>query len=406
MKESSKGWNIAYYFVNLVFLFLLSVHFGGYAEKIVIIWAVLMIGVALALHQGLEIDKVFWVLAIAMVWHGWIFGQQPIHQSDYWKIRFHFSAAVFPPLLMYLMSQQMVWKRKQEQIEILILSICIGTFIYSILNYSVYLQEGFLPEGRVWNEFWTHTSRYATEFSYWGVFIAGLVGYAFSCFTERKWLRGITVCILIIVENAIQIIVDNRMVIMITVVAMALSMLLYIYFNRRNRKKLMLLFLTFLFAIIIIFAIVAANVGGIRDTAYYNHFFTRDGGIIRNVRFQMIWEAILQIPSHWKGGGTMVAAGIPVIHNYWLQVANDTGIFPFGLWMIFNIAFIISLIKCVKNPRISIRMKYMIVPLACAVISYLSMEMGGHGQSEYILFYVVLVAIVRQLERNERIEEI
>ena len=107
------------------------------------------------------------------------------------------------------------------------------------------------------------------------------------------------------------------------------------------------------------------------------------------------------LPSHWKGGGTMYPAGLSCVHNYWLQAANDTGIVTFVLWMIFNATVVVSMVRCVISPYIEARMKYLVLPLMCAVISYLSMEIGGQGKSEYILFYVILSAILHQLMKNK-----
>ena len=69
--------------------------------------------------------------------------------------------------------------------------------------------------------------------------------------------------------------------------------------------------------------------------------------------------------------------------------------------MIFNISMIISVIKCAINPKINIRLKFLVIPLMSAVVAYLSMEIGGQGASEYILFYVIIAAILRQLVKNE-----
>ena len=100
----------------------------------------------------------------------------------------------------------------------------------------------------------------------------------------------------------------------------------------------------------------------------------------------------------------MYPAGLNCVHNYWLQAANDTGIFTFILWMIFNISMLASLFTCIRSSKISQKIKYMIVPLMAAVISYLSLEIGGQGESEYIIFYVMIVAILRQLVKNEKYE--
>jgi hypothetical protein len=39
--------------------------------------------------------------------------------------------------------------------------------------------------------------------------------------------------------------------------------------------------------------VIALNVGGIRTSGYFYRFMTRDGGILKNIRFQMIYEAIM-----------------------------------------------------------------------------------------------------------------
>ena len=302
---------------------------------------------------------------------------------------------------MYLLCRQLSWKQKQIKIEGLLLAVCFGTFVYSILNHIVYVQDGFFPGGRSWNEFWTHSARYATEFSYWGIFIVGLLGYGLYCFAEKKWVQGGVICILIGIENYIQILVDNRMVLMVTVVVAAVSAVLFLYLNRHDRKKIKILCIGIVLVIAAALAIIIGNVGGVRESTFFIHFTTRDGGILGNIRFQMIWDAICKLPSHWKGGGTMYPAGHSCVHNYWLQAANDTGIFTFILWMIFNISMIISVIKCAINPKINIRLKFLVIPLISAVVAYLSMEIGGQAASEYILFYVMIAAILRQLVKNE-----
>ena len=394
IKKEMNRWEKIYYYICVLGVFLIATHVGGYTEKWIIIGASIYILLGIILNRGFNMDICFLALAGAMMIHGLIFAK--VHQSEYWQIRFHFWAAVWPPLLMYLVCQQATWKKSYEQIERILLIICVGTFIYSI-----YMREGFVEGGRIWNEFWTHTSRYATEFSYWGVFIVGIVGYGTYCMAEKKWLRGIGIYVAIIIENIINIIVDNRMVLMVTAVSGAASIGLYLWFNRKEKKKMLYFLLGVLGGAALLGLVIACNIGGIRNTSYYHSFFIRDGGILKNVRFQMMWEAFLQIPSHWKGGGTMVAAGFTTMHNYWLQVANDTGIFPFGLWTVFNIAAFVSAIKCIINSEIAIRVKYMVLPLLCSVFSYLMMEMGGHGLSEYIIFYVMIVALIRQLEKNE-----
>lgn len=388
-----------YYILALIMLFLISLHFLGYAEKYIILWSVLMLAVSAVINHRLVVDIKFIILACTVILHGLIFGYY-YSKEEYWNW-WHFSDMVWPPVLMYLVSRQFCWRQKQTKIELLFLSVCCGTFVYSLLNHYMYVKEGFGSGVRGWNEFWTHVGHYATEYSYWGVFIVGLLGYGFFLLLQKQWVQGGIIWVAIILENYIHIVVDNRMVLMVTFVAAAVTLILYIYLNWQNKKRIRRILLAF-FAICAVCAIaIALNIGGIRDTAFFVSLMTRDGGILGNIRFRMIWEAICMLPSHWKGGGTMYPAGFTCVHNYWLQVANDTGIITFILWMIFNITVVVSMIKCAVSPHIQTRMKYLVIPLMCAVISYLSMEIGGQGKSEYILFYVILSAMLHQLMKNK-----
>ena len=127
----------------------------------------------------------------------------------------------------------------------------------------------------------------------------------------------------------------------------------------------------------------------IRSSRYFHEFVTRNGGILKNDRFLMIYEAIIMLPSHWKGGSTMYAGGNYWVHNYWLQVANVSGIIPFILWMVVNISAVRDVIILIRSRYVSNRIKYMFVPLLASIVAYLMMEPGGTELNRYIIFYII-----------------
>lgn len=402
MKMLSKYKLLIYdinWYINLGVLFLSSVHVGGYSSKRIVLWSLFSITLFAMLNKKIVIDWEALVLIDALIVYGFIY-QHYFAEWDYYKDWWHMEDVIMPPIFMYIVSQQMTWKQSLGRVEQMFLALGVGTFIYSVLNHITYLQEGFIDGLRYWNDFWTHTPFYATEFSYWGVFIVGLLAYGVYCLYERKWILGFGISFFIIVENYINIKVDNRMVLMVTVVTAVTSILLYIYFNRNNVVKIKRVMLIVVSFIIVGCGILIFNIGGIRDTTYMQHFSSRDGGILKNIRFQAMWESILMLPSHWMGGRTMEPAGLNAPHNYWLLVADDTGIFTFSLWMVFNIAGLVSMIRLIQNPLISRKIKYMIVPSLAAIVSYLMMETGGGGRSDLIIFYVIVIAIVNQLARD------
>ena len=399
MKERVNKKDMLYYF-SIAFIFLLALHFMGYVEKRVVVVGSILYLIWIATGKKIVIDIQSVLIVSIMLLYGIIFKIQ-YSGNSYWS-GWSFLNMALPPIVIYFLSRQMSYYQKEEKLEGYLLSVCLGSFFYSCLNHIMYMNQ---PGSRIWDEFWTHTARYATEYSYWGVFIAGLLGYGLVCLKEKKWFRGLAILAFVAIDNYINIVVDNRMVLMVTVVVIAVNILMYIIFHTQEWKKCGLLLIGMILLVLIGYIAVRANVGGVCDTTFYKHFFTRDGGILKNIRFRMIWETIPQLPSHWKGGGTIAVVEGLAIHNYWLQAANDTGIFPFILWMIFNVQVVIDLVKCVVSKKISQRMKYLIVPLMVAIVSYLSMEIGGQGKSEYILFYVMVAAFLRQLVLNQRITE-
>lgn len=386
------------WYLNLVMLFLLSLHIGGYSSKKVILYSLFSITLFTVLNEKILLDWKVLVLIEALILYGFIYQYYfaELEYYDWW----HMEDVIMPPVFAYIVCKQMVWRQNINKVQLMFLAVGGGTFIYSVLNYVTYLQEGFIDGMRYWNDFWTHTPAYATEHSYWGVFIVGLLGYGIYCFYEKKWLMGSIICFCIVVDNYVNIMVDNRMVLMVTAVVASVNIALYIFFNRKNKVKIKRIILIIAFFIAIGAVAFLFNFGGIANTTYVTHFFSRDGGILKNIRFQAMWEAIRMLPSHWKGGRTMQPAGLNAPHNYWLLVADDTGIFTFALWMIFNIAGLISMIKLIKSPKISQKVKYTVVPSLAAVVSYLMMETGGGGRSDLIIFYVIYISITNQLVEN------
>ena len=106
----------------------------------------------------------------------------------------------------------------------------------------------------------------------------------------------------------------------------------------------------------------------------------------------------------------MYAGGNYWVHNYWLQVANVSGIVPFVLWMIVNISAVGDVIRLIRSPYVSNKIKYMFIPMLSSIVGYLMMEPGGTELNRYIIFYVMLLAILKQLankkEMNVGIEDV
>lgn len=405
VKAVKENWDKIIKWLNIIFLFLFSLHLFDFPDKYIILWCIFTIAVFWIQNKKLCLDKIFWVLALAIILNG-LGTYYYLAESLSYTVK-DVIKMVVPTILVYLFMQQAAWNKKELDIENILLAIAVGTFLYSLLNYYSLVKYGFYDgDYRGWSDFWTNYNWRATHYSYWGCFVAGLCGYGIYCFFEKKWLRGFLVTGMIIVENYIQIAGDNRMVLCVTVVALAVSLLMYCYFNMKDKSKIRKVLLVALIAIGIVAVLLWTNAFGIRSSGYYKGFVTRNGGILKNDRFQMMFEAIRMLPSHWKGGATMYAAGYFWVHNYWLQVANVSGIIPFILWMIVNVAAVWDVIKIIKSPSVSSKLKYMLIPMVASIVAYLMMEPGGTESNRYIIFYVMLVALLKQVAKKTEVEHV
>lgn len=387
-------------YANIVFLFVFSLHLCDFPDAYIVLWCMFSITLFWFCNKKLCLDKTFWILALAIVLNGlgtkYYLGESLGYT---WK---NIIKMVVPTVLVYPFMKQAVYNKKDIDIENILLAIALGTFAYSMLNYYAFVLHGF-TNGRIWSEFWTDYPMNATHHSYWGCFIAGLIGYGMYCLYEKKWIKGISIIVFIVLENLIQIAVDNRMVLCITLLAMGVSLILLVSLNINNKKIIKNAFFITLVGIVVVLLIFALDVFGIRTSGYFQRFFTRDGGILNNIRFQMIYEAITLLPSHWKGGATMWTAGWFWVHNYWLQVANVSGIIPFVLWMIVNVAAGWDTVKVIRSPYICNQIKYMFIPMLASIVGYLMMEPGGTESNRYIIFYVILIALLKQLANGDKI---
>ena len=388
--------------INFLLLFLYSLRIFRIQDEILWIWGIVGILYFVIKRKRILLGFQGIVLCVITPIYAFIYKYYFTETRGYtWN---DVAYMIFLPIFMYLLSRQLVYKRKGEELEIGLWCVAGGTFLYSLLNHWMYLQYGFTEGPRIWTEFWIREGIYATEASFWGVFITALIGYGFCCFCQKKWSRGIAALLGVLIGNIINIQVGNRMVFMTTFVAAAVSFGMFFILNRKNRKLILRVFLCCCAALLIGGLAVYSNWEKIQQTPYYVNIISRDGGILHNVRFAMIIDTLRQLPYNLIGGGHIYPAGFYAVHNYWLQAANDTGIWTLILWIVYSIVAIVDIIKLLLLKNIDRRIKYMLIPMFVAVVGYMMMEQAGTGKWIYVNFYVMLSAFIHQLVMNEKNE--
>ena len=396
-----KTWNYSklFWIINAVILFCYAIDIGGFPNKLAIVWIGLA-GLYCWIKKNiikLNIREI--LLAIGMVCHAAIYR----YYSPDFSLTLTLSLAVIP-VLFFLLGRQMVRGMTdglsfERRAEIVTMAIAVGMFVHDLFYLYVWTQG---HEGAFWNDFWPdQLCTVSTQHSFLSVAAVSLAAYAFYYMT-RKWYYSVLILLMVLSGNIINILYDNRMVIAITAVILAINGVIYIYLNRKEKRTWYIALIALAGMSALAFIILGLNVGGIKDTAYYNNLIHRDGGILNNIRFQIHAEAVSQLLSHWKGGGTMMMAGFNSAHNYWLELANRTGLASFIPTVAFTVIALIDVVKLILDKNISAKLKYLLPSVFMSLFLYHYMEVGGTARPDYFLYVTVMTGIIYQTGREAR----
>ena len=263
---------------------------------------------------------------------------------------------------------------REYRIKALILVLSLGMLLESILNNTQWTPE----YGRNWPEFWSGQFLPATQHVFYNLCITGMIFYGVIYWRKNRLLNSIlvlggTYCLWYSLITA------SRMLVVIFALVLAANIALYFYLNWNNKASHLYLYI--LLAILLataalICVLYVFNIGGFYDYMH-SYMWTRDGGILHNVRFQAHLAVLKQLFKYPFGGKLMDLAGLEYAHNVWLDAANSSGIFPFFLLTAYAALTLYNLIKLIRTQAITHETKYLLVS------SYLSL----------FLFYMVETAL-------------
>lgn len=384
-------WN-----VNVFILFLYAVDIFGFPNKIAIIW-IGLVGVYYWKNRtAVIVDAKTILLMLGMFGHAIIF---KCYKMDF-SITLTLSLGVIP-VLFYLLGRQLVGNLSKAshyeyRSEFITLAIVMGMFVHALLNFYAWLQE---HNGKLWDDFWPDNLCVATTtHSFLAVGAGALIAYGIYYMT-KKWYYSILILFVALIANVINIIYDNRMVLSITILILGMNALIYVYLNRKSKKTWYIAVLVLIVLMIILGLVFGLNIGNIKGSLYFQNFMTRDGGIIKNVRFQIQAKAISQLLSHWKGGVTMELLGFGSTHNYWLDLANHTGLLPFILMVLFTFSAIKDMVLLILSNDISTKLKYLLPSVFMSFFLYHCVEPGGIVRPDYILYLTIMAGVIYQTRK-------
>ncbi len=298
-------------------------------------------------------------------------------------------------------------RRSEKRTSLAFLSLTLGLFLQGIIDY-IY---GYIQRGEwfvLWNQFWGGESQvkntYELEFLLTTCLFAAV-------FYIRRYFKP--ALFIYLVAEAIILFFCLKTGGRINFLVLLLQVLFIALFNvidsqdARKKQALGWLFrivLAGLALLIILSLLISFNVAGIGDM-YYNSFWSRNGGVLHNVRLACITEGVQKAFAYPLGGFSVDALGkygYGSSHNMWLEYARQYGLVPLICLFTFTVITLVYAIQLLFKKSARFRwIKRLLVPAVICLNMYHSMEPNAHANRNLWLFCLVVSGMVSRVKRDD-----
>lgn len=354
-----------YWIINLVMLFLFGMQFMGFSKIVIVLWLGLVILIEFTRCRKGILDIPAILLGLGGISYFYISGNEIITSVIFGGL----------PVALYLAGK--VWCMRAPSFcnadlngKIVILTLTLGTFAGGLLEkYSRFFR--FTEEcysGRYWFDFWDGGLRPATYYMFYAMMILGTAFWAFYIRKNQK-LLGNCFVLFIAVELIFFAWVETRTPFLVIGLVMVIEFALFLWLNRKEKYVKPTLIVGGVLAgagIITALAVWYGNIFNIQNSAF-GLLLSQDGGILGNIRFKAQRNAIMQLFVYPMGGKQMDLAGLPFVHNVWLDIANTAGLIPFFLIIAYTIFTIVECAKLVISKDVPQEMKYLMTGIFIAL---------------------------------------
>lgn len=376
--------------VGMFFLAVTSVWFWAIGVKYILVGVIVLCVAQEIFNKKIFLDKEVIVLFAGM------FIYSVISQvSAEWVIKL-----TLLPSLFYYYGKSIIIMQDQngrnQRSKVAIVVVALGLFIGSILNAVSWYQYGF-ENGRVWGEFWTGQILPATQHIFWSLLIIALVFYGIYYWKKSPILNGIFV-LGGLWSVWFSLVTGSRTIVLIFGIVLLLNIILYCYFNWKDEKKKSCIIKYVIIMAVISVLLVAAyivNIGGIFTPLKDSYMWTRNGGILHNIRFQAQLSVFKQLFHHPFGGNHMEVAGLSSAHNVWLNIANTSGVLPFSLIVVYTIFMFWNLVKFVKRQKTAQEIKYLLVSVYISLFLYYMVEPALDANVMYWSVWMLVCGLIK-----------
>ncbi|GEM_PF-2580835 len=324
-------------------------------------------------------------------WHRIVIPDNLEHPYNFKPVNLIF-ILVWP--MSYLLGKYLVGKdsnKADKRLSIVGAALAVGLFIQGVLNYCNHndgLEATESWDG--WNEFWDKTFMSRTVYTYEFLLMAAALFLAIVLFKKNKKLS-----LAIIAANIATVVMDmfmarGRLQLVMQVLVTFIMLFILIFKDKEAvPAKYKRWFRNVVIAGILIFIaftiMVSANIAGLGDY-YHNSFLGRDGGILRNVRFQSIYEGIKLSIMQPHGGWNTESLGIA--HNTFLLFAKEYDSIVLAILLVFEIVIIIRAIRLIKGKTSTA--EYFAFSMLITLLLYYNIETAPW---RYKYFWVPLLVV-------------
>jgi hypothetical protein len=265
-----------------------------------------------------------------------------------------------------------------------------------------YINRHFEPrDGFTWFSFWKDDYEARTVFDIGFLLMVSSLFYGIKIRKKNKVFFLISV-LGTIASLIMTLFAGGRTATCVCVVVFFLCALTDAIQNRLNYSRQIKKIIGFMLIVVGVIGIVALilffnNFLGIRKI-YESSYWSRQGGIVHNIRFEWAREALRYAISNPEGGWALEANNGGT-HNTWLEFARNYNTFVFVIIVCYLVVTLLNVIVILikeKNP-----IKYYIMGAVVSMFIYFNMEpVGAVPAYYYVIFFIFISGISNNYYRQ------
>jgi len=320
---------------------------------------------------------------------------------------------LFYPILFYLIGVKLTSNDYEYKKSYIILYMIIFvTFIYMFLNYfntiSLYgsLETAKLSlGGRALIDFWDNTERPATfvivSLSFGLAAIPTLFFNIEKLGKKLNFFIKISLLFVFFTSLYLSIQLGSRTSVIIIIVSLIVVQLALFKFTFRTLINYILIFI----CLGISKYLFEANVFDLKEMWINSQLYERfQSSGMGSSRF-FAWKEVLIGIFNYPLGGRKSLSSLEYVHNLWLDVANDVGIFPLALIIIFTAFSITSLLKFIISKQHPVLIKALFLSIFVAFfISFMTEPILRTQERFLFVLFCLIVGLLQGLNSLNRIK--